>query len=51
MIMQSIQKTWLPEPTNILVERSPAKDGIKLSKNTKWQDIQGLSWTLDEETD
>jgi len=43
---QVLAQSRHPEPENILVERSPVKEGVKLSENTavSWEDIRGLSW-------
>lgn len=49
---QLLEQSRHPEPANILVERSPAKEGVKLSTDIQaysWEDIQGLSWLLLED--
>ncbi|MCA9820786.1 MAG: hypothetical protein KC440_08725 [Nitrosarchaeum sp.] len=44
------QKEWQSPSTYVLVERLPAKEGVKLSSVAgSWEDIRGLSWLFVED--
>ncbi|BDQ30359.1 hypothetical protein NZNM25_09990 [Nitrosopumilus zosterae] len=48
--MSQLLEQRQPEPKNILVERTPVKDGTKLSNNSlSWEDIRGLIWLETED--
>jgi len=49
MSTQCIQTTRQPEPTKILVESIPVKEGGKLLMNNSWEDLRGLTWVFHED--
>ena len=47
---QVLAQSRHPEPAELLVERLPAKEGVKLSDLAgSWEDIRGLSWLFVED--
>jgi hypothetical protein len=48
---QVLSQSRHPEPAKILVERSPVKEGVKLSESLagSWEDLRGLSWLFVED--
>ena len=48
---QALAQSRHPEPAKILVERSPVKEGVKLSESIagSWEDLRGLSWLFAED--
>ena len=47
---QELVQSRHPEPGELLVERLPAKEGVKLSSiANSWEDIRGLSWLFVED--
>ena len=47
---QVLAQSRHPEPAELLVERLPAKEGVKLSELAgSWEDIRGLSWLFVED--
>ena len=47
---QELVQSRHPEPKELLVERLPAKEGVKLSSIAgSWEDIRGLSWLFVED--
>ncbi|MCA9813206.1 MAG: hypothetical protein KC483_10165 [Nitrosarchaeum sp.] len=47
---QELVQSRHPEPKELLVERLPAKEGVKLSSIAgSWEDIRGLSWLFAED--
>lgn len=50
IMSQVLAQSRHPESAKLLVERSPAKEGVKLSGLTdSWEDIRGLSWLFAED--